>query len=188
MKVTSSKVNFVFDKKAGVVTSYKVGNTEYFNEGFGIQPNFWRAPNDNDYGSGDPQRLEIWEISSRNFNVTSTSAEIVDGNAIVKADYKLPAGNQFIITYKIYPDGTMNVATLFTPAHLDGKKIEISGSDCNRHLLSGPREHERTRQDGRSAYRCTLPSAGNDEPTGIFRSWSIGKLLGPQSRLHDRTV
>jgi len=126
VKVTSSKVNFVFDKKAGVVTSYKVGNTEYFNEGFGIQPNFWRAPNDNDYGSGDPQRLEIWEISSRNFNVTSTSAEIVDGNAIVKADYKLPAGNQFIITYKIYPDGTMNVATLFTPAHLDGKKIEIS--------------------------------------------------------------
>lgn len=43
LKVTSSKVNFVFDKKAGVVASYKVGGTEYFNEGFGIQPNFWRA-------------------------------------------------------------------------------------------------------------------------------------------------
>ena len=126
VKVTSSKVNFVFDKKAGVVTSYKVGGTEYFNEGFGIRPNFWRAPNDNDYGSGDPQRLEIWELSSRNFNVANASAEISDGNAIVKVDYKLPAGNQFVITYKIYPDGTMNVATLFTPAHLDGKKIEIS--------------------------------------------------------------
>ncbi len=126
VKVTSPKVNFVFDKKAGVVTSYKVGGTEYFNEGFGIRPNFWRAPNDNDYGSGDPQRLEIWELSSRNFNVANASAEISDGNAIVKVDYKLPAGNQFVITYKIYPDGTMNVATLFTPAHLDGKKIEIS--------------------------------------------------------------
>ena len=126
VKVTSSKVNFVFDKKAGVVTSYKVGGTEYFNEGFGIQPNFWRAPNDNDYGSGDPKRLEIWELSSRNFNVTNASAEIVDGNAIVNVDYKLPAGNQFLITYKIYPDGVMNVATHFTPAHLDGKKIEIS--------------------------------------------------------------
>ena len=126
VKVTSSKVNFVFDKKAGVVTSYKVGGTEYFNEGFGIQPNFWRAPNDNDYGSGDPKRLEIWELSSRNFNVTNASAEIVDGNAIVNVDYKLPAGNQFLITYKIYPDGVMNVATHFTPAHLDGVKIGIS--------------------------------------------------------------
>lgn len=126
VKVTSSRVNFVFDKKAGVVTSYKVGGTEYFNEGFGIQPNFWRAPNDNDYGSGDPKRLEIWELSSRNFNVTNASAEIVDGNAIVNVDYKLPAGNQFLITYKIYPDGVMNVATHFTPAHLDGVKIGIS--------------------------------------------------------------
>ena len=126
VKVTSSKVNFVFDKKAGVVTSYKVGGTEYFNEGFGIQPNFWRAPNDNDYGSADPKRLEIWELSSRNFNVTNASAEIIDGNAIVNVDYKLPAGNQFLITYKIYPDGVMNVATHFTPAHLDGVKIGIS--------------------------------------------------------------
>ena len=126
LKVTSSKVNFVFDKKAGVVASYKVGGTEYFNEGFGIQPNFWRAPNDNDYGSGNPKRLEIWELSSRNFNVTSATGEIIDGNAIVKVDYKLPAGNQFLVTYKIYPDGIMNVATHFTPAHLDGVKIGIS--------------------------------------------------------------
>lgn len=124
--MTSSKVNFVFDKKAGVVASYKVGGTEYFNEGFGIQPNFWRAPNDNDYGSGNPKRLEIWELSSRNFNVTSATGEIIDGNAIVKVDYKLPAGNQFLVTYKIYPDGIMNVATHFTPAHLDGVKIGIS--------------------------------------------------------------
>ena len=126
VKVTSSKVNFVFDKKSGVVSSYKVGGTEYFNEGFGIQPNFWRAPNDNDYGSGNPKRLEIWELSSRNFNVTKASAEIVEGNAIVNVEYKLPAGNEFLITYKIYPDGVMNVATHFTPAHLDGVKIGIS--------------------------------------------------------------
>ena len=126
VKVTSSKVNFVFDKKSGVVSSYKVGGTEYFNEGFGIQPNFWRAPNDNDYGSGNPKRLEIWELSSRNFNVTKAAAEIVDGNAIVNVEYKLPAGNEFLITYKIFPDGVMNVATHFTPAHLDGVKIGIS--------------------------------------------------------------
>ena len=58
--------------------------------------------------------------------MTSATGEIIDGNAIVKVDYKLPAGNQFLVTYKIYPDGIMNVATHFTPAHLDGVKIGIS--------------------------------------------------------------
>ena len=44
LTVSSSKVNFVFNKKSGLVTSYKVDGTEYFKDGFGIQPNFWRAP------------------------------------------------------------------------------------------------------------------------------------------------
>lgn len=126
VKVSSSKVHFVFDKKSGIVTSYKVGKTDYFADGFGIRPNFWRAPNDNDYGSGNPARLAIWELSSRNFHVESATGELVDGNAVVTVDYRLPAGNNFIVTYKIYPDGVMNVATRFTPANLNGVKIAIS--------------------------------------------------------------
>ena len=49
--ISSTKVNFVFNKNSGLLTSYKVDGTEYFKDGFGIQPNFWRAPNDNDYGN-----------------------------------------------------------------------------------------------------------------------------------------
>ena len=52
LTASSSKVSFVFDKKTGIVTSYKVDGIEYFQDGFGIQPNFWRAPSDNDYGNG----------------------------------------------------------------------------------------------------------------------------------------
>lgn len=126
LKVTSSKVNFTFNKQSGILTSYRVNGTEYFNGGFGIQPNFWRAPNDNDYGSGNPKRLEIWEVSSRNFQVSSATAEMSGRNTLVNIVYKLPAGNEFFITYKIYPDGVMNVSTRFTPAHLDGVKIDIS--------------------------------------------------------------
>ena len=70
LTVSSSKVNFVFNKKSGLVTSYKVDGTEYFKDGFGIQPNFWRAPNDNDYGNGAPKRLQVWKQSSKNFHVT----------------------------------------------------------------------------------------------------------------------
>lgn len=128
IKVTSSKVNFVFDKKSGLVTSYRVSGTEYFSEGFGVQPNFWRGPNDNDYGNGMPKRLQVWKQSSKNFNVTDAKVEIVDGNAILEATYLLPAGNLYIINYKIYPSGVVHVAAHFTSTDMDAVGTEVSES------------------------------------------------------------
>lgn len=126
LTVTSSKVNFMFNKNTGIVTSYKVDGTEYFNEGFGIQPNFWRAPTDNDYGNGMPKRLQIWKESSKNFNVADATAEMVDGNAIIKANYLLPAGNLYIVTYKVYPSGAVNVSARFTSTDMDAAQTEVS--------------------------------------------------------------
>ncbi len=126
LKVTSSKVRFHFDRKSGIVTSYQVNGTEYFNDGFGVRPNFWRAPNDNDYGSGNPKRLEIWEKSSRDFTVTEATAEISGTNALVQVNYRLAAGNTFRMTYKIYPDGVMNIASHFAPAYPGQTEMETS--------------------------------------------------------------
>lgn len=126
LKVSSSKVNFIFDKKSGIVTSYKVNGTEYFDKGFGIQPNFWRAPTDNDYGNGQPKREQIWKQSSKNFNVTDATADIIDGNAIVSVNYLLPAGNLYIVSYKIYPSGVINVTARFTSTDMDATKTEVS--------------------------------------------------------------
>ena len=98
-----SKVNFMFNKKTGIVTSYKVDGTEYFSEGFGIQPNFWRAPTDNDYGNGMPKRLQVWKESSKNFNVTDATVTMDGNNAVVNVNYLLPAGNLYIVNYTIYP-------------------------------------------------------------------------------------
>lgn len=126
LKVKSAKVNFVFDKKTGLVSSYKVDGTEYFAEGFGVQPNFWRGPNDNDYGNGMPKRLQVWKQSSKNFNVTDAKAELVDGNALVHVTYLLPAGNLYVLTYKIYPSGVVHVAAHFTSTEMDAEQTEIS--------------------------------------------------------------
>ena len=83
--VLSPRMQFVFNKKSGLVTSYKVNGTEYFAEGFGIQPNFWRAPTDNDYGNGGPKREQIWKQSSKNFNVADVTTT-TDGNKTVLTD------------------------------------------------------------------------------------------------------
>lgn len=143
---SSSKVNFVFNKESGEVTSYKVNGTEYFKDGFGIQPNFWRAPNDNDYGSSAPQRLQIWKQSSKNFNVVDANIAMEGNVAVLKANYLLAAGNLYIVTYKIYPSGVVKVDVQFTSTDMEATKTEVSeatktatftpGSDAARQAAS----------------------------------------------------
>ena len=126
LTASSSKVSFVFDKKTGIVTSYKVDGTEYFQDGFGLQPNFWRAPNDNDYGNGAPSRLQVWKESSKDFNVVEASIAKEGTTAVIHANYLLAAGNLYMVTYKIYPTGVVNVDARFTSVSMEATPGEIS--------------------------------------------------------------
>jgi len=146
LTVSSSKVNFVFNKKSGLVTSYKVDGTEYFKDGFGIQPNFWRAPNDNDYGNGAPKRLQVWKQSSKNFHVTDVKMTTENKVVSLKATYLLAAGNLYVVTYRIYPSGIVNVSAQFTSTDMQAAETEVSeatrmatftpGSDAARKAAS----------------------------------------------------
>ncbi len=121
--VSSSKVKFVFNKKSGVVTSYQVDGQEYFEEGFGIQPNFWRGPTDNDYGSRMPYRLQIWKESSKNFQITGASAVEQGDNVRLSVVYRLPLGNDYLVNYLIYPSGVVNVDVKYNPADMKAEKL-----------------------------------------------------------------
>nr|WP_044138240.1 glycoside hydrolase family 2 TIM barrel-domain containing protein [Bacteroides oleiciplenus] len=115
LKVASSKVYFVFSKKEGLVTSYKMNGTEYFTDNFGFQPNFWRAPNDNDYGSQSPKRLQTWKQASKDFKVADANVKMDGKDAVLAVDYLLPAGNRYIVTYRIHPSGVIKASYTFTP-------------------------------------------------------------------------
>lgn len=141
LNITSSKVNFVFNKKSGIVTSYKIDGTEYFAEGFGIQPNFWRGPTDNDYGNGAPKRLQVWKESSRAFNVTNATINEADGNVSLNVTYQLPAGNQYIVHYKIYPSGVVNVSARFTSTK--AQETKVADSEATRMATYSPGSEHR---------------------------------------------
>lgn len=127
--ISSSKVNFVFDTKQGIATSYKVEGKEYFKDGFGIQPNFWRGPTDNDYGNGAPKRLHIWKESSKNFKIANYSTKEDGDNVLLTADYKLAAGNNYIVIYTVHPSGALKVAVRFTPLQKEEEKIDKSEAE-----------------------------------------------------------
>lgn len=126
LEVESSHIHFVFNKQSGLVTSYKVGGTEYFKDGFGFQPNFWRAPNDNDYGSQMPQRLQIWKQASSNFKITDSEVKMEGKDAVMTAKYLLATGNQYVATYRIYPSGVVKADYTFTPTDMKVAKTNVS--------------------------------------------------------------
>ena len=63
--IIAGTTEFTFDKQLGIASSYKVKGKELFHEDFGLQPNFWRGPTDNDYGNGLPARCQIWKDMER---------------------------------------------------------------------------------------------------------------------------
>lgn len=122
----NAKVTFTFSRRSGLVSSYKVSGKEYFDRGFGLQPNFWRAPNDNDYGSQEPKRLQVWKQSSKRFNVVEATIEAGEQCAVITANYLLPAGNLYVAQYRVYPSGVVRAAYTFQSTEMQAEQTEVS--------------------------------------------------------------
>ena len=74
--VRGQKVELVFNKEWGCVKSWKVGGKDVVDPEFGIRPNFWRAPIDNDYGNFAPERTSIYKEA---WKPVAVKAEEADG-------------------------------------------------------------------------------------------------------------
>jgi beta-galactosidase len=129
VRIASPKVEFIFDKRQGIVTTYKVDGKNYFAGQYGIRPNFWRAPTDNDYGNGAPKRLQIWKQSSKELSVSDCHVRREDRQVWLTAIYRLVAGNDYMIEYKIYPSGIVRVTSRFMPIG-NAKAAEIPKSEA----------------------------------------------------------
>lgn len=164
IQVTSPRLQFIFDKSKGMVTSYKVDGTEYFDKGFGVQPNFWRGPNDNDYGNGNPSRLQVWKQSSKEFHVTEVKGYPEGKDVIVETTYLLAAGNLYLVKYRIHPSGIVKVDVTFRSTDMEEKEVAASESTLTA-TFSPEASTARKRTAGlevpRIGVRFRLPAAMN---------------------------
>lgn len=155
-KISVGKTSLTFDQNKGIITSYKIGNKEYFKDGFGFQPNFWRGPNDNDYGNGMPLRTQIWKTSSKDFKITKTETVENENSVDLKVIYQLAAGNEYRVNYRIYSDGMIKTDIEFTAAKEETAEVPRIGmrfrlpKDLNRveYYGKGPDENYSDRNSG----------------------------------------
>ncbi|MBO5563965.1 MAG: beta-galactosidase [Bacteroidales bacterium] len=113
--LSSRRAVVLFDRDSGFVRSYTVRGKEMFDPTFGLRPNFWRGPTDNDYGNGLPERLHAWKEASRYCPATVSVTEDEEG-ACLEADYSLPGGTLLKTQYRLRPDGILVIRAAFTGA------------------------------------------------------------------------
>ena len=112
ISLVSGSAKLVYDKSKGYVSSYQVKGVEMLADDFGLRPNFWRAPTDNDYGNGLPARVQGYKTASREFNVKASASETADG-ARLDLIYTLVTGNAYEVSYHLHADGVIKVEADF---------------------------------------------------------------------------
>ncbi|MCJ7679465.1 MAG: DUF4981 domain-containing protein, partial [Candidatus Aminicenantes bacterium] len=91
----------------------------------GPMPDFWRAPTDNDFGSGMPERLAVWKTAGLNRKIERvTVSQIFDHEVQVEVASVLPvADSRYFTTYRILGSGDIFVRNTFLPG--DGELPEL---------------------------------------------------------------
>ena len=116
--VRGQKVELVFDKEEGVVKSWKVKGKDMIDPEFGIRPNFWRAPIDNDYGNLAPQRTAMYKEAWKPVSVTAEEAE---GTVRIMVEGEGVRGKE---VWTVFPDGVLKIE-VETKAQPALKGVEI---------------------------------------------------------------
>ena len=105
----------LFDKMTGALASFIFKGRELVRSG--PEPNFWRAPTDNDFGNGMPRRLAAWRRASLERELKSmTAAREAPDRVTVTVSFELaglPVSHT--VRYTISGDGGVLVANDFAP-------------------------------------------------------------------------
>jgi beta-galactosidase len=110
LNFTAGKISGSFDLKQGTLNAYtKDGD----NHGVSRMPEpyFWRAPTDNDFGNGMPERLGVWREAGQSRKLKSVTVGQQDKNGIaVKVLYEVAAiGVPYTVVYTVQNNGSVRI-------------------------------------------------------------------------------
>ena len=131
----------VVDSATGTVLQYRVKGRNVFLKGFGLRPNFWRAPNDNEWGNGGPvNRYAAWKDSLSVLDVNV----VTDGfGTSVRVCYGLPDDCTMDVAYTLIAGGALRIDADF---HGGNSRVDVPRigfrarmkASCDRFRYFGP--------------------------------------------------
>ncbi len=108
------------------------GNLDYLDvdgepmleEGYSVEPNFWRAPTDNDYGAGLQNHFRAWKDAERKLQNVSMSGDAKQRT--IRVDYQLPQLDaQLTISYTLNAAGQLTVNEKMTASKDSKNKPQL---------------------------------------------------------------
>ncbi len=115
LHIQGDRFTVSFDRSSGVMTSLTAEGTELVGEG--PEPNFWRAPTDNDFGNDMPSRLGAWRQAGENRIIDDVSIrQNSDRDFVIEVVSTLPVGqSKLYTTYRIFGSGDIVIENRFLP-------------------------------------------------------------------------
>ncbi len=166
LRLVSPSLYLDFSRKTGLITRYEVGGRKILKEEAVLEPNFWRAPTDNDFGASLNVKNRVWEDPG--MKLVSLKSEMDGGVAVVTAEYELTeVGGGLVLVYKVNNAGEIVVTqTLKAGAGSDVPDMMRFGM-----RMAMPEEYDRIEYYGRG-------------PGENYADRKEGALLG----LYEQTV
>jgi len=142
--ITGADFALAFDKATGLLVSFKTNGKELIRKG--LEPNFWRAPTDNDFGNRMDKRCVVWRKAGENrtldaFEIKAASPAEIEATA----EYTLKdVQGKYRVAYRVGGRGDITVEVRFRPAARNLPEIPRVGM-----TMSLPPEFKQVRWFGR---------------------------------------
>mgnify|MGYP002856217718 CR=1 FL=1 len=136
----------VMNLAEGRVVSFRSRGKNIFDKNFGLRPNFWRAPIDNDWGNKYPVRGADWKNAPV---VRNADIEQQENAATVFVEYTLPKGCSMLVGYQLSYAGDLRITTDFYGSQEEAQEVPRIGfrtrmkasADAFRYFGRGPVEN-----------------------------------------------
>jgi beta-galactosidase len=113
--LSAANSEIIFGKLQGWMLNYKVNGLEMLDPKYGFKPNFWRAPNDNDFGAGLQLKLKNWKSAVSNARLIDLNTALKNDIAYLYVQYELPdVFAKLNLTYALNADGQLLVQQSMT--------------------------------------------------------------------------
>ncbi|MDZ7400133.1 MAG: DUF4981 domain-containing protein [candidate division KSB1 bacterium] len=172
IRVAGKDFQLVFDKTKGTISSFKFQGAELIMSG--PEPNFWRAPTDNDFGNGMQKRCAVWRYAGRDRTITDVQVEqISDSEIKVSFNFDLKeAESNHRTSYTVLGSGDVIVDNHFTPGKKELPELPRFGM-----TMSIPKGYDRVVWYGRGPHE-NYWDRKTSALVGIYRS-TVRELFEP---------